>query len=68
MSTEIAGLTAAAEPDTLMTPLSAVAVLKGLDTGGQVRYWLLRTEDITLYDAIGMHEGAAFRYKNRLVQ
>ena len=67
MSTEIAGLPVTAEPDSLMTPLSAVAVIKGLNTDGQIRHWLLTTEDISLYDAIGMHEGAAFRYKNRLL-
>lgn len=68
MSTEIAGLPVAGEPEGLVTPISAVAVVKGLDEHGNVRRWLLRTADTDLYDAVGMHEGAAFRYKSRLVQ
>ena len=68
MSTEIAGLSVRAEPEGLMTPLIAVAVVKGLNTEGEPRHWLLITEGADLYDAIGMHRGAAARYEHRLLR
>lgn len=66
--TEIAGLPVRTEPENLMTPLSAVAVIRGLNTDGKITCWQIATEDVSIVDAIGMHEAAAFRYKNRLVQ
>lgn len=68
MSTEIAGLPVTGEPRGLMTPLIAVAVVKGLDTTGARQTWLLLTEGTDLYDAIGMHRGALVRYEHRLLR
>jgi hypothetical protein len=66
MTIEIAGLPARDEPNGLMTPLAAVAVIRGLNNEGEIHYWIARTEDAGLIDAIGMHESAAHIYKNRL--
>lgn len=64
--TDIAGLPARTEPNGLMTPLAAVAVIRGLDTSGHVRYWYLQTAEVSVVDAIGMHEAASEMHKNRL--
>lgn len=66
MTTEIAGLPVRAEPDGLMTPLAAVAVVKGLGADGKIIYCRLQTDDITVIEAIGMHEAAAAMHKASL--
>jgi len=66
VSTEIAGLAVAAEPPGLMTPLTAVAVVRGLDDAGKVRTWLLYTEGVDVILAVGMHESAAEMWKAKL--
>jgi len=63
MATEIAGMPVKTEPGELMTPLAAVAVIKGLRDDGQITYWQLRTPDVTIIDAIGMHRAAAVMYE-----
>jgi len=66
MATEIAGMAVKAEPDGLMTPLAAVAVIKGLRDDGQVIYCPVRTSDLSIVEAIGMHEAASAMLKARL--
>lgn len=66
--TEIAGLPVRTEPENLMTPLSAVAVIRGLNTDGKITCWQITTDDVSLVDAIGLHEAASAIYKHRLVQ
>ena len=64
--TEIAGLPVRAEPPGLVTPLAAVAMIKGLNSDGEVGYWQVRTGGVHYIEAIGMHEAAADMYKRRL--
>lgn len=66
MSTEIAGLPVRSEPAGLMTPLAAVAVIKGLDSDGNARYWTVTASDITDVEAIGMHTAALRIIERRL--
>lgn len=64
--TEIAGMPVKTEPRGLMAPLSAVAIIKGLNEAGEVNYWRVRTADVTTVDAVGMHEVAAELCKREL--
>lgn len=66
MTTEIAGLAVTREPPGLMTPLSAVAVIKGLNDDGEITWWRVQTHDVTVIEAIGMHEAAAHMHKETL--
>lgn len=63
---QIAGLPVLGEPAGLMTPLAAVAFVKGLNADGKVMYWRLQTADLSDIEAIGMHEAASAMYKQRL--
>lgn len=58
MAAEIAGIPVTTEPPGLMTPLAAVAVIKGLNADGHIGYWPVTTDGITNIDAIGMHTAA----------
>jgi len=64
--TEIAGLPCKTEPNGMTAPLAAVAMVRGLDGSGQVRTWLLATDDVDAVTAIGMHEAAAWMWKRKL--
>jgi hypothetical protein len=68
VSTEIAGLPVRTEPEGLMTPLAAVAVIRGLDQTGALRYWHVQTADVTTVEAIGMHVSAAELHKSKLTR
>lgn len=66
VATEIAGMPVAAEPAGLMTPLAAVAMIRGLDADGKIGYWRVQTPGVTAVDAVGMHESAAELHKRSL--
>ena len=63
MSAEIAGLPVDGDLPAGVAPVSAVAVVKGLDGDGNVQYYRLATGGTGNVEALGMHEAAAHLYK-----
>lgn len=65
MATEIAGLPVAREPDGMVLADAAVAVIRGVDSGGRTRYYMLQTANVHDVEAVGMHETASHLHKQR---
>lgn len=56
---------AGASLDGLSQPTAVALVVEGMGSDGQVHQWRLRSADISMTHALGLHEWASARYKDK---
>lgn len=55
-------------PDDLATPLGAVAVIKALDSQGEIAYYFLKSDDVSRIEAVGMLVTASDEFRASLAE